>query len=342
MYVLLILVLGLELAKKLSSAHDKRKSSHEEARKEVILDSHCTSDMLDEDELELEIQQPINQGSFSRQSSFTAPTAPSIIRSSRPWQGFDNRIFVNPPPSPKTTTTTANATVRQPATDLKSGRPADGASLVRSLTGASASSFNTATSSSSTNSLTFHNTFYAAKKAKDKERLESALQNYSGTLRKLSVGSFEIVLALDNREVRSRRERDFFQQQLEKKGVKVITIPLTLGDMCWVARSFHDHEDLIMLEYIVERKAKDDLIMSITDGRFKEQKHRLSRCGVSNIIYLVEEYDPYAWVGDALATSLTETQIQHNFFVKQCINVTDTVDYLVNMTRFISLRVLVC
>lgn len=34
----------------------------------------------------------------------------------------------------------------------------------------------------------------------------------------------------------------------------------------------------------------DDLKHSIIDGRYKEQKVRLSQCGLKNIIYLVEDF----------------------------------------------------
>ena len=56
---------------------------------------------------------------------------------------------------------------------------------------------------------------------------------------------------MDNREVRSRKDRDYFQLQLEKRGVKVLTETLQLGDVCWVARNKIDHSDTVMLDYII-------------------------------------------------------------------------------------------
>jgi crossover junction endonuclease MUS81 len=90
-----------------------------------------------------------------------------------------------------------------------------------------------------------------------------------------------------------------------------------------------------MMILISERKGKDDLISSIQDGRFKEQKTRLSKCGISNVVYLVEEFDPFAFIGDSLATALTETQIIHDFFVKCTANVEGSVDYLTRMTKLL-------
>ena len=34
----------------------------------------------------------------------------------------------------------------------------------------------------------------------------------------------------------------------------------------------------------------DDLASSIKDGRFREQKFRLKKCGLSHPVYLVEEH----------------------------------------------------
>ena len=74
---------------------------------------------------------------------------------------------------------------------------------------------------------------------------------------------------------------------------------LELGDAMWVAKfedpaflSRHGEEgDEVMLDWIVERKRLDDLVGSIKDGRFHEQKFRLRRSGIKNVIYLIEEFN---------------------------------------------------
>jgi crossover junction endonuclease MUS81 len=43
-----------------------------------------------------------------------------------------------------------------------------------------------------------------------------------------------------------------------------------------------------VLDYVVERKKADDLISSIHDGRYKEQKYRLKNSSFNNIFYLLE------------------------------------------------------
>ena len=44
----------------------------------------------------------------------------------------------------------------------------------------------------------------------------------------------------------------------------------------------------LIFDYVVERKRVDDLVSSIIDGRFHEQKHRLKASGIRKPIYLVE------------------------------------------------------
>jgi crossover junction endonuclease MUS81 len=117
----------------------------------------------------------------------------------------------------------------------------------------------------------------------------------------------------------------------------------------WVAK-FHDPRflaqhgeegDEVMLDYIVERKRLDDLIGSIKDGRFHEQKFRLRRSGMKNVVYLIEEfssvtYDPNNPVTmryqEMVASAITSTQVVNGYFVKKTKNLDDTIRYLARMT----------
>lgn len=87
-------------------------------------------------------------------------------------------------------------------------------------------------------------------------------------------GSFEVVLVLDSREIKSRRDRDYMRDMLHQKGVTVDVRSLELGDAIWVARQSTDEGpiDELFLDIVLERKRMDDLVSSIKDGRFKEQK----------------------------------------------------------------------
>ncbi|KAJ3266244.1 Crossover junction endonuclease mus81 [Chytriomyces hyalinus] len=151
-------------------------------------------------------------------------------------------------------------------------------------------------------------------------------------------GEFEIILLLDTREVKNGANRSFFYDGLVNRNVKVEQRMLELGDVMFIARpktngQYHG-DDEIVLEYIIERKTMDDLVSSIKDGRFKEQKFRLSECGAPNVIYVIEEVSTESaeYFGmDAVHTAITQTQFENGFFVKKTSSAEDTLNYLVSL-----------
>jgi ERCC4-type nuclease len=88
-----------------------------------------------------------------------------------------------------------------------------------------------------------------------------------------------IILSIDN------RERDLYDAVMETPNEAIVVRKevLLLGD---VTITYKD--DLLC---IVERKTVDDLMSSITDGRYEEQSHRLrhsSQLHPHNIVYVIE------------------------------------------------------
>lgn len=89
--------------------------------------------------------------------------------------------------------------------------------------------------------------------------------------------SYTISLVLDSREVKTTKNRDYIRRELKKRGVNVVKRTLELGDICWTATR-HDGVganaglDEASLDFILERKRIDDLVESIKDTRFHEQK----------------------------------------------------------------------
>ncbi|KAL2854956.1 crossover junction endonuclease mus81 [Aspergillus pseudoustus] len=160
--------------------------------------------------------------------------------------------------------------------------------------------------------------------------------------------SFKVQLILDTREVRSSKDRDYISNELIKKGVHPEVRALEVGDIMWVAK-FHDpmflarygeEGDEIMLDWIVERKRLDDLVGSIKDGRFHEQKFRLNRSGIKNVIYLIEEFAVTHESNtvtaqryyDMVSSAIASTQVVNGYFVKRTKNLDDTILYLARMT----------
>jgi crossover junction endonuclease MUS81 len=167
-------------------------------------------------------------------------------------------------------------------------------------------------------------------------------------------GSFTVHLVLDTREVRTKTDRDYISEQLNLSGIRPITRALPLGDALWVAKLSPSIErmmtsnnigddgegkDEILLDHIVERKRLDDLIGSIKDGRFHEQKFRLRKSGVKNVTYIIENFsisaeeeDKY---GEAVSSAIASTQVVNSYFVKQTAKLDDTIRYLARMTKML-------
>lgn len=151
---------------------------------------------------------------------------------------------------------------------------------------------------------------------------------------------YEIMLILDSREIQMRSNRNYIQDRLSSKGINFSTRSLDLGDVIWVARKkgSTQQSDELFLDYIVERKRLDDLVTSIKDGRFTEQKGRLKRSGAKKVIYVVEEYnreDAANFGLQAIQTAMSSTQIIDRIFLKRTNNIDETIDYLVALTKML-------
>lgn len=164
---------------------------------------------------------------------------------------------------------------------------------------------------------------------------------------RLDPETFTVHLVLDNREVRTKEDRDYIADELTKKGTKPLVRPLELGDFFWVAKC-HDPDLLsrygeegseICLDWIVERKRLDDLVGSITDGRFQEQKFRLRKSGVKNVIYLIEEFslssEKSTKFHEAVQSAIASTQVVNGYFVKRTVKLDETIRYLARMTKML-------
>jgi crossover junction endonuclease MUS81 len=85
----------------------------------------------------------------------------------------------------------------------------------------------------------------------------------------LRPGTYTIQLMMDNRELHSQIDRDRLERELGEAGTDYTVRALDVGDALWIAKCGGEE---YVLDYIVERKRMDDLVQSITSGRFHEQK----------------------------------------------------------------------
>lgn len=146
-------------------------------------------------------------------------------------------------------------------------------------------------------------------------------------------GTFKIQLVIDNREVKTPKDRAFIDDQLYRGGIELQARVLEVGDALWIAKCDDGRE--FVLDHIVERKRMDDLVASIKDGRFEEQKFRLKRCGARNVIFVVEDthLQDVASYQEAIATALSSTQVVTGFFVKRVPSLDYTIRYLVRLNK---------
>uniref|UniRef100_A0A671PC25 Crossover junction endonuclease MUS81 n=1 Tax=Sinocyclocheilus anshuiensis TaxID=1608454 RepID=A0A671PC25_9TELE len=162
--------------------------------------------------------------------------------------------------------------------------------------------------------------------------------------------AYDIVLCVDFIETTggSSGRKQELVKELQRNGVTFDVRKLNVGDFLWVApekvtpvpgqlRPPVGIE--LVLDYITERKRMDDLCGSIIDGRFREQKFRLKRCGLRKPIYLVEECGPVAAhlsiPESTLQQAIVNTQVVDGFFVKHVQDVKESAAYLTIMTRYL-------
>lgn len=116
---------------------------------------------------------------------------------------------------------------------------------------------------------------------------------------------------------------------------------LKVGDFTWIAQSKTNKNEELVLPYIIERKRMDDLGASIKDGRFHEQKFRLRRCGLENVIYMVENYGKNKHVGlplQSLMQALANTRVQDGFKIHITDSLTDSARFLAIMTKRLTIE----
>lgn len=168
----------------------------------------------------------------------------------------------------------------------------------------------------------------------------------------LKPGTFEVKLLLDNREIRSTHDREYVPKELRKHNVNAELRSLPLGDALWVAKLKHPHDSAfqhqnagddeegsteIILEHVLERKRLDDLVYSIKDGRFHEQKFRLKKSGIRHVTYLIEEFSMSSermdLYGESIDSAIASMQVVNDIFVKKTSKIDESIKYLARMTK---------
>ncbi|XP_008581557.1 PREDICTED: crossover junction endonuclease MUS81 isoform X3 [Galeopterus variegatus] len=162
-------------------------------------------------------------------------------------------------------------------------------------------------------------------------------------LLELGPGEYRVLLCVDvglppcNSRAGHRPE---LLRELQRMRVTHTVRKLHIGDFVWVAQETRPRDPArpreLVLDHIVERKRLDDLCSSIIDGRFREQKFRLKRCGLGRRVYLVEEHGSahnLSLPESTLLQAVTNTQVIDGFFVKHTGDIKESAAYLALLTR---------
>ncbi|KAM4722115.1 crossover junction endonuclease MUS81 [Rhinophrynus dorsalis] len=162
-------------------------------------------------------------------------------------------------------------------------------------------------------------------------------------------GQFNVLLCVDFIETTggSAQRKQELVSELKRNGVNFDVRKLHIGDFLWIAQErvqpvpgqlrIPQPRELV-LDYVVERKRMDDLCGSIIDGRFREQKFRLKRCGLHRPIYLVEDHGSAQHLSipeSTLQQAIVNTQVVDGFFIKRTKDVRESAAYLTIMTRYL-------
>ncbi|KAI5170599.1 crossover junction endonuclease MUS81 [Nematocida sp. LUAm3] len=143
----------------------------------------------------------------------------------------------------------------------------------------------------------------------------------------------DILLIIDSRERNRRDNRFFFSNSLSEAGIPLESRMLLAGDFLWVC--IKDMREAYM-NVIVERKKIEDLISSLRDGRYKEQKKKLVMFPGTKI-YLIEGEE---WVYDisVIRTYFTVSYslIFQGFLLITTPNIEKTLFFLSEATEFLS------
>ena len=148
----------------------------------------------------------------------------------------------------------------------------------------------------------------------------------------------DVVLVID------QREKLEFQELLRRMAVTFQVRTLEAGDAVWLAQVHREdgHRPCTeerVLDTLVERKKVSDLLESIRDRRYQQQKARMRLSGMPCLVYLVEGAARRRPGVDgqrearALHSALLHTQVRDGFHVVRTEHAVDTAHWYAAMTE---------
>lgn len=150
---------------------------------------------------------------------------------------------------------------------------------------------------------------------------------------------YSLCLVYDTTEFTNEKKQIQFNENIHTKQQK-----LAIGDFCWMIQSLSDPEKQYLYPMIVERKRMDDLVASIKDGRYIEQKWRIQKnCKDFLKIYLVEKCRTSMFTEKEelqIKSALVSTEVNAGFLVYHTKYFDQTIEVLSNWTILIYKQIL--
>lgn len=117
--------------------------------------------------------------------------------------------------------------------------------------------------------------------------------------------------------------------EFEQAGISIVKQNLLVGDV----QILKNGTDIV--EYIIERKAGGDLEASIKDGRYKEQKTRLTSLGYDQrrIIFLIENFPKTSNMEKSLWSSITNSYHRDGFGIFGTKNIAESVKFITSLDK---------
>jgi ERCC4-type nuclease len=153
-------------------------------------------------------------------------------------------------------------------------------------------------------------------------------------------GPWKVILLIDGREHKSKQ----IVSQCKQSGIPCEERHLPIGDMAWIARctlpktsemSTEPKPIEVMIGTIIERKDVNDLVSSLFGTRYSEQRLRLSKCGLPQVLFLVEGdvNQVQNCPPETLQMTMMETRVHLGFQVVRTKNLVETVQVLKGLHR---------
>ncbi len=92
-----------------------------------------------------------------------------------------------------------------------------------------------------------------------------------------NAAEWEVLLLIDIRERSGRKDATYMAEKLGKQGLVCEARALAVGDFMFIARHRIHRSIEVVLDCMLERKRVGDLVSSIRDGRYQEQRARLKK-----------------------------------------------------------------